>query len=228
MTGSVNQQGDIQPIGGVNEKIEGFFDACRVKGLYRAQGVMIPAENIEDLMLREDVIDAVALRTNFIVLPISTVEEGIEILTGVKAGSRDSNGSFEPDSVFGLADRRLHEMATTLKSFRRIVLDGRLRHALLLAVKETLNNVERHARATEVQFRLTFAEGQLHIIISDNGRGFDTNHTHAGKGLKNLPRRLSTLGGRYSIESSMGKGTIVTIGLRLPSRTEATAESALS
>jgi predicted ATP-dependent protease len=117
VTGSVSQQGDIQPIGGVNQKIEGFYDVCRVKsGLTGRQGVMIPAENIEDLMLREDVIDAVR-SGKFHVLPISTVEEGIEILTGVRAGCRDSIGVFEPDTVFALVDRRLHEMATTLKAF---------------------------------------------------------------------------------------------------------------
>ena len=96
MTGSVSQQGDIQPIGGVNQKIEGFFDVCRVKtGLTGRQGVMIPAENIEDLMLRDDVIEAVAAG-KFHILPVSTLEEGIEILTGVKAGRRDANGMFEP------------------------------------------------------------------------------------------------------------------------------------
>ncbi len=101
-----------------------------------------------------------------------------------------------------------------------IVLEGRLRHGLLLAVKETLNNVERHAQATEVQFRMTFAEDQLEIVISDNGRGFDTKTKRRGNGLKNLPLRLSKLGGRYGIESSLGNGTIVTIGLRLSLRTE--------
>ncbi len=116
VTGSVSQQGDIQPIGGVNQKIEGFYDVCRVKGLTGSQGVMIPAENIEDLMLRDDVIDAVA-SGKFKILPISRVEEGIEILTGVKAGVRDANAAFESDSVFGRVDRRLREMATTLKSF---------------------------------------------------------------------------------------------------------------
>jgi lon-related putative ATP-dependent protease len=117
VTGSVSQQGDIQPIGGVNQKIEGFYDVCRVTaGLTGTQGVMIPAENIEDLMLRDDVIDAVD-RGKFHILPISKVEEGIEILTGVRAGSRDSNGAFEPGTVYALVDRRLHEMAATLKGF---------------------------------------------------------------------------------------------------------------
>jgi predicted ATP-dependent protease len=117
VTGSVSQQGDIQPIGGVNQKIEGFFDVCRVKtGLTGRQGVMIPSENIEDLMLRDEVIEAVAAG-KFHILPVRTLEEGIEILTGVRAGSRDSNGAFEPDTVYAQVDRRLHEMATTLKSF---------------------------------------------------------------------------------------------------------------
>ena len=117
VTGSVSQQGDIQPIGGVNQKIEGFFDVCRVKtGLTGRQGVMIPAENIEDLMLRDDVIEAVAAG-KFHILPVTTLEEGIEILTGVKAGRRGANGMFEPDTVYAQVDRRLHEMANTLKAF---------------------------------------------------------------------------------------------------------------
>jgi signal transduction histidine kinase len=96
-----------------------------------------------------------------------------------------------------------------------IVLEGRLRYGLLLAVKETLNNVERHARATEVEFRMICAEGHLHIIIADNGKGFDTQKRHGGNGLKNLPLRLAKLGGRYNVESSIEKGTVVTIGLCL-------------
>ena len=116
VTGSVSQQGDVQPIGGVNEKIEGFYDVCRAKGLTGSQGVMIPKENIEDLMLRDDVIDSVA-SGKFQIIPISSVEEGIEILTGVPAGVRDSKGLFEADTVFARVDRRLHEMAATLKEF---------------------------------------------------------------------------------------------------------------
>jgi len=100
-----------------------------------------------------------------------------------------------------------------------IVLEGRSRHGLLLAVKETLNNIERHAQATEVEFRLTCSGGRLEIIITDNGKGFDTKTRRAGNGLKNLPLRLSKLGGGYLIESSPGKGTTVTIALNLSSRT---------
>jgi lon-related putative ATP-dependent protease len=116
VTGSVNQQGDIQPIGGVNQKIEGFYDVCRVKGLTGTQGVMIPIENVEDLMLREDVIETVAAG-KFHILPVDTIEHGIEILTGVKAGARGVDGKFEPGTVLRLADDRLREMANTLKEF---------------------------------------------------------------------------------------------------------------
>ncbi len=102
-----------------------------------------------------------------------------------------------------------------------IVLDGRLRHALLLAVKETLNNVERHSQATEVQFQMTLTDNQLDIVISDNGKGFDTKTKYKGNGLRNLPLRLTKLGGRYTIKSSVGNGTVVTIGLQLSSQMKA-------
>jgi predicted ATP-dependent protease len=116
VTGSVNQQGDIQPIGGVNQKIEGFYDVCRVKGLTGTQGVIIPSANVEDLMLREDVIEAVAAG-KFHIMPMATIEEGIEILTGVAAGARNSDGKFEPGTVMALADERLSEMASLMKEF---------------------------------------------------------------------------------------------------------------
>jgi predicted ATP-dependent protease len=116
VTGSVNQQGDIQPIGGVNEKIEGFFDVCRAAGLTGSQGVLIPAKNIEDLMLRDDTVEAVAAG-NFHIYPLDVLEDGIQILTGVPGGQRGERGRFTPDSVFGRADDRLREMAHTLKEF---------------------------------------------------------------------------------------------------------------
>ncbi len=100
------------------------------------------------------------------------------------------------------------------------LLDGRLRHDLLLAVKETLNNIVRHAQATEVEFRLAFADDQLEIVISDNGKGFDVGSPHRGNGLKNLPLRLARLGGHYEVRSVVGKGTRVTIRLRLPAAPE--------
>jgi signal transduction histidine kinase len=104
-----------------------------------------------------------------------------------------------------------------------IVLGGRVRHDLLLAVKETLNNVQRHAQATEVQFHMAIAGDLLEIVISDNGKGFDPKAKHGGNGLKNLPLRLAKLGGRYNVESSPGKGTVVTIGLPLSPRAETAA-----
>jgi ATP-dependent Lon protease len=116
VTGSVNQQGDVQPIGGVNEKIEGFYDVCRLKGLTGRQGVLIPAENVEDLMLRDEVIEAVA-QSRFHIYPVATVQQGMEILTGVHAGKRSASGKFEPGSVFAKVDARLSRMASTLRRF---------------------------------------------------------------------------------------------------------------
>jgi predicted ATP-dependent protease len=116
VTGSINQQGDIQAIGGVNEKIEGFFDVCRIKGLTGTQGVMMPEANVEDLMLREDVLEAVAAG-KFHVWPVAKVEQGIEILTGSTAGQKKGDGKFEPGTVFALMDERMSLMARTLKEF---------------------------------------------------------------------------------------------------------------
>jgi lon-related putative ATP-dependent protease len=116
VTGSVSQQGDIQPIGGVNEKIEGFYDVCRIVGLTGTQGVLIPAENVEDLMLRDDVIEAVTAG-KFHIYPVARIEEGIEILTGVAAGRHNGRTRFEPDTVFARVDERLRQMAETLKQF---------------------------------------------------------------------------------------------------------------
>ena len=118
VTGSVNQQGDVQPIGGVNEKIEGFYDVCRLKGLTGKQGVLIPAENVDDLMLRDEVIEAkVARRAISYIYPVSTIEQGIEILTGAHAGKNGHSDGFEPDSVFARANARLTQMAETLREF---------------------------------------------------------------------------------------------------------------
>ena len=118
VTGSVNQKGEVQPIGGVNEKIEGFFDVCRIKGLTGTQGVMIPAQNVGDLMLRHDVVEAVE-KGQFSIIPVRTVDEGIEILTGVEAGERGSDGRFPPGTVNFLVDKRLREMAEGMKGFAR-------------------------------------------------------------------------------------------------------------
>src|SRR5208283_108271 len=116
VTGSMNQRGDIQAIGGVNEKIEGFFDTCRIEGLTGTQGVMIPAANVEDLMLREDVLEAVK-GGKFHIWPIGRVEQGVELLTGTRAGQRDGDGGFEKGTVFAQVDQRLREMAKTMKEF---------------------------------------------------------------------------------------------------------------
>jgi ATP-dependent Lon protease len=116
VTGSINQQGDIQAIGGINEKIEGYFDVCRIKGLSGTQGVMMPESNVEDLMLRDDVLEAVAAE-KFHIWPVATVEQGIEILTQTAAGVKNGDGRFEPGTVFALIDERLRDMAKTLKEF---------------------------------------------------------------------------------------------------------------
>ena len=111
VTGSVNQWGEVQAIGGVNEKIEGFFDVCRVQGLTGRQGVMIPAANVRNLVLRADVIEAVGQGT-FHLYPIRTIDEGIELLTGVRAGTVEEEGT-----VNGLVSRRLRDLASGLKAF---------------------------------------------------------------------------------------------------------------
>jgi lon-related putative ATP-dependent protease len=118
VTGSLNQQGDIQAIGGVNEKIEGFFDVCRLKGLTGTQGVLIPEANVEDLMLRDDILEAVAAG-KFHIWPVARIEQGIEILMGTAAGERNGSGRFEPGTVFALMDERLSEMARTMRDFER-------------------------------------------------------------------------------------------------------------
>jgi len=116
VTGSVNQKGEIQPIGGVNEKIEGFFDLCRIKGLDGTHGVMIPVRNLSNLMLRKDVVAAVR-GGRFHVWAISTIEEGLEILTGLKAGERSSDGSYPEDSIYCRVDARLRELAEEVRRF---------------------------------------------------------------------------------------------------------------
>jgi predicted ATP-dependent protease len=117
VTGSMNQQGEIQAIGGINEKIEGFFDVCKIKGLTGTQGVIMPHSNVEDLMLREEILDAVAAG-KFHIWPVARIEDGIEILTGATAGKRNGDGTFEKETVFALIDARLSHMAATMKEFQ--------------------------------------------------------------------------------------------------------------
>ncbi|MGB2696877.1 MAG: S16 family serine protease, partial [Candidatus Zixiibacteriota bacterium] len=116
VTGSVNQNGEIQPIGGVNQKIEGFHEVCKAKGLTGTQGVVIPHQNVEDLMLRTEVVEAVK-KGKFHIYSVKTIDEGIEILTGVKAGKRRKNGTFEKDTVNYLVEEKLKELAQKSKEF---------------------------------------------------------------------------------------------------------------
>jgi len=118
VTGSVNQFGQVQAIGGANEKIEGFYDLCRERGLTGTQGVLIPRSNLRHLMLRTDVVEAVAAG-RFHVYGVTTVDEGIEILTGVPAGKREPDGEYTPGSVNRAVADRLREMALKERRFRR-------------------------------------------------------------------------------------------------------------
>ena len=108
ITGSVNQFGDIQPIGGATYKIEGFFKACSLKGLTGRQGVMLPVQNVKNLNLSDDVVEAVR-EGKFHIYPVSSIEEGITILTGIPAGQADKEGSYPADSVFGLVATKIAE-----------------------------------------------------------------------------------------------------------------------
>jgi lon-related putative ATP-dependent protease len=119
VTGSVNQKGEIQAIGGVNEKIEGYFEICKARGLSGDQGVMIPESNVENLMLKEEVVEAVQAG-KFHVWPVGTIDEGIEILTGIEAGQQLEDGSFPEGSINDRVNHRLLEYAENLRDFARI------------------------------------------------------------------------------------------------------------
>lgn len=106
VTGSINQKGEIQVIGGVTYKIEGFFELCKKRGLTGTQGVIIPEHNVNDLVLNDEVIEAVK-HGQFHIYPVKNIDEGIEILTGVRAGERDFKGNYPADSVHGLAMQKL-------------------------------------------------------------------------------------------------------------------------
>jgi predicted ATP-dependent protease len=122
VTGSVNQNGEVQAIGGINRKIEGFFDVCRLKGLTGEQGVLVPRSNVRNLMLRRDVVEAVE-QGKFHVYAVGTVNEGIEVLTGVPAGERDGEGRYPASSVNGRVEKQLQEYAERAR--RLSVRDGR-------------------------------------------------------------------------------------------------------
>ncbi|MGC8915364.1 MAG: Lon protease family protein [Thermoanaerobaculum sp.] len=117
VTGSVDQHGNVQAIGGVNQKIEGFFALCQAQGLSGTQGVIIPEANVPDLHLAPEVVDAVAAGT-FHVYAVSHVTEGLQLLTGVPAGVRGRDGHYPEGTVFGLCQKRLQDMAETLRRFR--------------------------------------------------------------------------------------------------------------
>lgn len=110
VTGSVNQKGQIQPIGGVNEKIEGYFQICKMRGLDGSHGVMIPVQNVENLQLNDDVVEAVK-NNLFHIYAVSTIDEGIEVLTGVPAGKKDKDGKFPAGTVNYLAYEKLKKYA---------------------------------------------------------------------------------------------------------------------
>jgi len=116
VTGSVNQKGEVQPIGGANEKIEGYFEICKSRGLDGLHGVVIPQSNVRNLMLKQEVLDAVK-NGKFHIYPVSTIEEGIEVLTGKPAGKQLPQGGYEENTIYGLVDKRLEEMAETAKRF---------------------------------------------------------------------------------------------------------------
>jgi len=118
VTGSVNQKGEVQAIGGVNEKIEGFFEVCRAKGLDGKQGVLIPISNARNLMLKEEVAEAVRAG-KFHIYPVSAIDEGIEVLSGINAGKRLEDGSFEPDSINDRVQQRLATLAERLRDFTK-------------------------------------------------------------------------------------------------------------
>lgn len=114
VTGSVNQKGQIQPIGGVNEKIEGYFQICKMRGLDGSHGVMIPVQNVDNLQLSDEVVDAVKNKL-FHIYSISTIEEGIEVLTGVPAGKKDKNGHFPAGTVNYCVYQKLKKYAEVMK-----------------------------------------------------------------------------------------------------------------
>ncbi len=118
VTGSVNQKGEVQAIGGVNEKIEGFFDLCQARGLEAGNGVLIPATNRRHLMLHDRVRRAVAAE-RFRVYAVSTIEEGIELLTGLPAGRRGADGTFPEGTVFRKVEDRLRALALERRAFVR-------------------------------------------------------------------------------------------------------------
>jgi predicted ATP-dependent protease len=108
VTGSVNQKGEIQAIGGVNQKVEGFYEVCKTKGLTGNQGVLIPKANVKNLMLKKEVIDVVK-KGEFHIYPVATVEEGIEILTGKPVGIPDEESNYPEGTIYGEVQKKLQK-----------------------------------------------------------------------------------------------------------------------
>ncbi len=124
VTGSVNQYGEVQPIGGVNQKIEGFYLTCKSAGLNGNQGVMIPYPNVKDLMLRDEVVDAVKAG-KFHIWAVKTIDEGIEILTGVKAGAQKKDGSYPKNTINGLVDEKLKSLVDQMVAYGKDDKNGK-------------------------------------------------------------------------------------------------------
>jgi predicted ATP-dependent protease len=116
VTGSVNQKGEVQAIGGVNEKVEGFYEVCKARGFTGEQGAMVPESNVQNLMLKEEIVEAVKAG-RFHLYSVKTIDEGIEVLTGIKADKRKQDGTFDENTVNYWVDKRLREMAERLKEF---------------------------------------------------------------------------------------------------------------
>lgn len=123
ITGSIDQKGNIQPIGGVNEKIEGFFRVCRVRGLTGSQGIVIPALNVTSLMLHKDVVEAIE-KGEFHIYAAGDIDEVVEVMTGMPAGERDAEGEYPGGTLNHLVSKRLTELAKDLRSFRANAPDG--------------------------------------------------------------------------------------------------------
>ena len=117
VTGSVNQKGEIQPVGGVTDKIEGFFRVCKAKGLTEENGVLIPIQNVKNLNLSDEVIEAVE-NGKFHIYPISTIDEGIEVLTGMKSGKMQDTGIYEKNSINYLVQKKLRKYAEKSSSMQ--------------------------------------------------------------------------------------------------------------
>jgi predicted ATP-dependent protease len=124
VTGSVNQKEEVQAIGGANEKIEGYFEVCKARGLNGEHGVLIPESNVQNLMLKDEVGEAVKAG-KFHIYPVKTIDQGIEVLTGVKAGVKGSDGAFEEGTVNDRVDKRLRAMADKLKEFPEFIIGGK-------------------------------------------------------------------------------------------------------